>query len=212
VPECEETDQNGDGVVGKPYQEESNYDPGSDSIPGWDDEDLTDQSVRENRAGTVWKWLCSSGGWWGNSCPGAKDLAIILLMLEGGTLLNHLTNDKFGEQGVRIMVGLFAYLFTDDNGITLNDLSRFTAFFDPMSSQNGFTAEGWEKLTNSSNIIELFQEKVDRYWGSGPYLHQGHIVDRWWKDDEQHPCTQCITVLKVDIPIDDTTIIFGYIP
>ena len=114
VPECDDIDKNGDGIVGfPPWQEDPGYDPDSDSIPGWDEDSHLPDASRQEKAAKVWEWLCSTGGWWGSDCPNAKDLAAWLLWKEGGTLYDYLVNAKDTEQAAWIMITLFRHLFID---------------------------------------------------------------------------------------------------
>jgi RHS repeat-associated protein len=196
------------------------YDPRSDSIPDWG----VDQSEawRQMRAGHVWSWLCSSGGWWGAGCPSPKQLAAWLLWQEGGLLynssvvapeVNDWSNVAAGRQA---MVGLMAYLFGDGN-ITAADLSVFTAFFNP-NAGGAFTNSDWAEWMSSPPPPPEWFAEVDKYWDKGPYLHNGRRVDRWWTTIESNPCTECAVALSIDIsplyPNDFTRprLIFGYRP
>jgi hypothetical protein len=167
----------------EPWKEYSGYDPVTDSIPNWGD-NTADEDWRQERAELVWSWMCTAGGWWGSGCPGAKDLAAWLLMMEGGPLFNVNTTGSVNE-AIRAMVGLFQYLFDDADGITPQDLSRFTAFFNPKQRDGGvFGADDWALI--QTKPADLFYKKgVNKYWDWGPYYHNNRVVDRWWSSTER---------------------------
>jgi hypothetical protein len=139
-----------------------------------------------------------------------------LLWKEGGDMFND--DPRFPpidpnarDLGARVMVGLFQYLFEDANGITSNDLSRFTAFFNP----NGgvFDAQDWSLITNRAVPEKLFVSQVDKYWGQVPYTdNNGRIVDRWWDNKETTPCGGCYKSFSVKLPYLNKIDYFGYLP
>jgi len=226
---CDEVDGNGRCIQGdggswptipdpvpdttpkEPWKDEPGYFPDDNggSIRDWGVDQSDDW--REHRAGRMYDWTCDSGGWWGTSCPSPKALAAWLLREEGGSLYNYLTDAEKGPLGGRIMVGAFSYYFADSDGITDVDLSVYTASFNPYTDPTGaFNAKDWEVM--NLEPTRLFFAEVDRYWDQGPYMSDGHIVDRWWTSSESRPCIQCVDVLDVYIPVEDVTMFFGYMP
>jgi hypothetical protein len=164
------------------------------------------------------KLYADASGWWGSGCPAAKDLAAWLLWQEGGWLYNSSIFDPRVNDwrnviaGRHAMVGIMAYLFGDGN-ITATDLSTMTAFFNP-DSGGAFTSRDWAELMTSPPPPPDWFKEVDKYWDRGPYMHNGHRVNRWWTTTEAVQCTQCVIAFSVDIsPLANNTIVyFGYIP
>jgi hypothetical protein len=194
-----------------PYS--AGYDPGSDSIPDWGQ----DQSEpwRQMRADRVWSWICSSGGWWGSGCPSPQQLTAWLLWQEGGVLYNDsVVNSRLNAwsnivAGRQAMVGVMAYLFGDGN-ITAADLSTFTAFFNP-NSGGAFTNGDWTELMTSPPPPPDWFAEVDKYWNQGSYMHNSRRVDHWWTTTEAAQCTQCVIAFSVSLP-DGALFHFGYLP
>jgi RHS repeat-associated protein len=201
-----------------PWKKDPAYDPRTKSIHPWS---TLNQTLREERSEKVWNWICSTGGWWGNGCHTPYSLSIFLLWREGGALYNPITQhakENVGgkaAKGGEIMVRLFKYIFSD--GITKNDLSRFTGFFDPKAG-SGFNMEDWEFLVSAKYAYyhTVFKGYVDEHWNKGPYMKDGHVVDRFWDSKESYPCSGCNEVHKVYIPPlgenKSYWFYFGYLP
>ena len=185
-------------------------------IPGWGCP-ANDDICRADRAERVLDWIKNSNTWWGDhKDPDPKDLATWLLEHEGGSLRNSQTKqyepngDKW-LQGIHVMVGQFSHLFGDGN-ITPEELSTFTAFFNPNRGDT-FDSDDWRQLT--TRPASFWRDDVNKYWASGLVYHSnGRAIDRWWDtkaDVASGYCsTGCITVFSVYIPIEDKTIHFGY--
>lgn len=84
-----------------PWTEDEGYDPDSDSIPEWGDDQSDVSDI--NRSQKVWGWLCSVGGWWGSGCPSERDLIAWMLWREGSSLLN---DSIFKQAGQMLHVDL----------------------------------------------------------------------------------------------------------
>jgi hypothetical protein len=204
--ECAELDPNGDGRIVAPWQEYENYDPESDSISDWG-VDQSDEWRRE-RASIVWNWMCNTGGWWGSGCPEAYELAVWLLWLEGGALVNDSAWLDSWE-GVRAMVTYYYYLFED--GITPEELAMFTAFFNPsptadsQGNQGVFDAADWNLLM--TRPADIFFSTTLAYWGQPPPLYgDGNMVTKWWVEPEDFAYNVAFEVLLTD----GRTMYFGY--
>ncbi len=162
-----------------PFSEDEYYDPESDSIPSWSN-DQSD-ALRIERSEKVWGWLCSSGGWWGSGCPDEKALAAWLLEHEGGELTNgDIVIKPEGETGLQIRLTLLHTFFKDGN-ITKEELAQFTAFFNPKMGSNGaFTLGDWEMLNTKPDDAVI--QRVNDYWENpAPYYGEnGELLTKWW--------------------------------
>ena len=147
-------------------------------------------------------------------------MAAWLLWQEGGLLYNNLVVQANPwskvEKARQAIVGLIAYLFSD--GITSQDLSTFTAFFNP-DSGGAFTAKDWSELMTSPAPPIDYANEVDKYWGQGPLMAGNRIVDHWWTSTEARQCTQCDVEFSLIIPKmenygypNGATFYFGYKP
>jgi RHS repeat-associated protein len=185
-------------------------------IPGWGCP-ANDDICRADRVKKVLGWIRNSNTWWGDhKDPDPKDLATWLLEHEGGSLRNPQTKqyepngDKW-LRGIHVMVGLFSHLF-GDGSITPEELSTFTAFFNP-NRKDTFDSDDWHQLT--TRPASYWRDDVERYWAGGLVYHSnGRAIDRWWDtkaDVASGYCsTGCVNVFSVYIPIEDKTVHFGY--
>ena len=135
------------------------YDPSSKSIPGWG-ADWWVESIRQDRTKHVWKWICTSGGWWGaGKCPPLREmLAPFLLNFEIGEFWDDAKADNGrGNWAIHIVSTTIRFRFGDGelpNDPKLSDalatsLSTFTSFVNPDRRQSiDFNEEDWRLLTN----------------------------------------------------------------
>ena len=206
LEDCQEADPNGDGIIPLP-------DPSlDDDISDWGviPDGYTNEEWRVERSARVWEWICQ-GGWWGSGCPDVRTLITMLLIGEGVGLLNVTSNPEADRvNGLKAMIGLMVYLFTDADGITAQDLSTFTAFFNPIRDSSGAWTQadrdryqvGFDDYTWSIAI-----SKVDDYWYAGPLYRDDHMVNKWWDNTENF---SYVVVFYVNIPVQNQVLFFGY--
>ena len=141
-----------------------------------------------------------------------------MLWQEGGLLYNDQVVQANGwakiDRARQAMVGLMAYLFND--GITSQDLSTFTAFFNP-DSGGSFTAKDWAELMTSPAPPIDYANEVEKYWDKGPVMAGHRVVDHWWTSTESRQCTQCNISFSLVIPrtpaySNGAILSFGYLP
>jgi len=194
-----------------PWQKFEGYDSDLESIPDWG----TDQSNESDiyRASLVLEWICTSGGWWGQGCPGAMDLVVWLLNQEAGILLNQAifneSEKTHAAEAAEYVVAYLLYLFPDDKHITPDRLAKMTAFFNP-NSGGTFSLSDWSELMTTPpigafNTVQTFQHSniLASYFSTG-------VVVEWWTPDEE-PRTLYPTVTAYNLATRPDPIFYIYV-
>jgi hypothetical protein len=187
-----------------------------ETFPDWG-KDQSDE-WRQKRADIVWNWLCNSS----KGCPSSKQLAAWLLWQEGGLLYNGVVINANSSNSIvlarQAIIGFMESLFKD--GMSAEDLSKFTPFFNP-DSGGAFTPNDWRELNTpppSTKSLD-YSTEVDKYWDLGPVRDTNdRVIDHWWTNTESNPCSQCTIVFSITVPAgvpdfpSGGSFYFGYLP
>jgi hypothetical protein len=163
VPECEEIDQNGDGVVV--------FNPVT-ALP-IEDSDLR-KMTREVRAADLLRWLTQYEGpsWWGDELTLTEIIAFILYE-EGSTLPYE--EQKNMVRGIRA--------FIEDNDL-VTMLAAMTGFINPDGAP-GFTETDWDELINPpasmDDYIRIVESVTDsnrnyKFWFTEAELIKSNVT------------------------------------
>jgi len=146
---------------------------------------MNENDWRTERATIIWDYLCQIDG-----CPSERDLATLLFYQEGSILLDDPYAQELMVKAIKFklssesFMGQHDVMFTGD-GVTMEDLSFFTPFFNPKSDGANFSDADWAELTTKPKPV--FFELVDKWYADPHYPIcglNGEVVDHWWTGGE----------------------------